>query len=448
VATVGIALLSGAVLIGLATTVAAVCGLSTRPWPWIGTLLVLFALAGVVPPGVGRHLHVERGTDEATPATGGQLGDAAVAALVAVIGGVSLWGIGNVPVRAIDEWAIWAVRGHTLWLSGRLDPHVFNGVSAHYQHLDYPLLVPALIAWGDGISGHPTDGAAHVLLIGLLLATLLVLGWAVNLLAGLPAALAAVLLVGGTPGLISRWGTLLTADTTLVALSLALASMFLIWLHGRDGRLLPVIAVIGAGVVATKVEGTLFMLAMFVAGAGCVFRSSQQRRGLTFAFGAVVLSALPWLAWTKVHHLNSDQVNSATLKPAHLRSVVQFSRLAAGQLIHFWPGAGWALGGAAALSALLAYRLPRARPIVTFLCLAWAIATIGLWAQYLISANQAELAGPVARTNLRAHFASSAPRVLMTPAVILAIGAPLFAGLVLRDRSRDRDRSAPAPAPR
>ena len=225
-AAAGLAVLSGAVVIGLGTTYAGVSGLSTRPWPWLVPVLIVLSLAGALPPSIGRRVRIERGNAPVRPALArATLADGAVAAITTVVGGMALVGIQRVPVRNIDEWAIWAIRGRTLSLTGHLDPLVFHGVAANYQHLDYPLLVPSLIAWGDGAHGRINDRAAHVLLIGLTLAMLTVLGWAANRIAGPLAGVPAVLLVVGTPALMARWATLLTADASLVAFSVSLCDV-------------------------------------------------------------------------------------------------------------------------------------------------------------------------------------------------------------------------------
>jgi hypothetical protein len=438
-AAAGLAALSGAVVIGLGTTYAGVSGLSTKPWPWLAPVLIVLSLAGALPRSLAQRVRLERGSESVLPTfSRATLADGVVAAACTVIGGMALVGIGLVPVRSIDEWAIWAVRGRTLSLSGHLDPLVFHGVSSNYQHLDYPLLVPSLIAWGDGAHGRLNDPAAHVLLISLVLAMLMVLGWALNRLAGPLAGSAAVLLIVGTPGLMSRWATLLTADATLVAFSLSLLCVLAMWLNTRDSRLLPAAAILGSGAVATKVEGSLFMLAIFVAAAVCVGGGVRQRRPLAVAFGVVVLSALPWLAWTKLHHLNSDQLNSATLKPGHLRDAARYAWLAAQQMVDFWPGHGWLPALVALACGGLALTVRTARRVVAFVGIAWAVITVGMWAQYVISAGQG-VTGAAARVSLRGHFASSAPRVLMVPAIILTLASALFAGLALiGDRTNGR----------
>jgi hypothetical protein len=432
-ASAALSMLCGATAVGLLMTYAGVVGLSTRPWPLVLPLLIALAIAGVVPGRLAVLLRIDRsGSARPAGSAAARLADAAVAAAVTVVGTVLLWGIGHVPVRSNDEFAIWAVRGRTMALTGHLDPHVFTGVLANYQHLDYPLLVPSLIAWGDGLRGHTDDYSAHVLLIAVLLAMLAVVGWALNRVAGPFAGVAGVLLAAGTPDLLSRWALLLMADAALVAFVLAMFFVLALWLTDRDPRLLAIAAVLGCGAAATKVEGLLFVLACFAAALVC---ARGQRRAVLLGFGVAVASALPWIAWTKVHHIQSDLINSTTLTLHHLRVVAPYSWLSVRQMAHYWPASGWLLVIACLAVMAVALTVARLRGLVAFLGVAFAVSTLGMWAQYVISAGQ-QLTGDAGAESLRRHFGSSAPRVLLVPAMLLTLAAPLFAGALLRSEPK------------
>jgi hypothetical protein len=428
-ASAGLSVLCGATAVGLLMTYAGVVGLSTRPWPVVMPLLIALALAGVVPGSLAVRVRIDRsGSTRPAGSASATLADAAVATAVAAVSTVVLWGIGHVPVRSNDEYAIWAVRGRAMALTGHLDPHVFTGVLANYQHLDYPLLVPSLIAWGDGLRGHTDDYSAHVLLIGLVLAMLAVVGWALNRVAGPFAGVVGVLLVAGTPELLSIWALLLMADAALVAFVLALFFVLALWLTERDPRLLAIAAVLGCGATATKVEGALFALAGFAAALIC---ARGQRRAVLLAFGAVIASALPWIAWTKVHHIESDLINSTTLTLHHLRVVAPYSWLSVRQMAYYWPAFGWLLVIACLAVMAIALTVAKLRSLVAFIGVAFALSTLGMWAQYVISAGQPVTGQPGAEL-LKRHFAASAPRVLLIPAILLTLAAPLFGGALLR----------------
>lgn len=423
----GLSVLFGAAATGLTTTCAAVVGASTRPWVVVGPVLIILALAGVVRGEIARRLLIDRSAPG--PATGPATGpprwaDGIVAVAVTAIGIGLLWGIGRAPARTNDEYAIWAVRGRTLSLAGHLDLHVFDGTLANYQHLDYPLLVPSLIAWGDGLRGRADDYTAHVLLISVTLAMLAVVGWALNRLAGPVAGVAGVLLAAGTPDFLARWATLLTADATLVAFTVSMIVVLALWLADRQAWQLAVAVGLGCGAAMTKVEGSLFALAAFAAALIC---AREGRRRVLVGFGIIVASELPWLAWTRLHHLNSDLINSRTLTLHHLRQVLPFAGLSVREIVHNWPGLGWVMVGVCVAAMAGAAAVPGHRRLVAYVGVTWAVSTLGMWAQYWISAGHTQTVAPTAAA-IKAHFESSASRVLLVPSILLTLALPLFAG--------------------
>jgi hypothetical protein len=451
VPTAGLSVLCGAVAIAEVTTLAGVLGLPTRLWPIVAPAVLVLCVAGLLPTlgyrhrlpaRAGRWLGIDRaavGRPTAGPQsarrTSARTADLPVFVLVTALGAVLLTGGRHWAVRSIDEWAIWATRGRGLSLAGHLDPRIFDGVAANYQHLDYPLLVPSLIAWSDGVQGRADDPAAHVLLILQLLAMLGVLGWTLTSLVGPVVGVVGVLLAAGTPDLLARWGTLLAADATLVAFAVALLGLLALWLQTERPGLLPVAAILGGGTATTKVEGLLFTLCLFVAAGVAVGRAAGQYRRLIAAGVVALLADAPWLLWTARHHLHSDQINSTTLAPDHLRGVLRFAGIATAQTIRFWPGHGWALTATAVLAAAAALAIGTGRRPVLFLAMSAAFCTLGLWAQYVISAG-AGVDFATGAIGLRGHFASSAPRVLMVPAILVMLLLPLSAGLILRGPSR------------
>jgi hypothetical protein len=436
-ATAGMAPLIGATVIGLLTTYAGVLGLSTRPWPFVAPVVLALSLVAVLPrPILARVRRTADHSRSGRPVGPSVVADLCVAGVAVVVGVVMLRGVSGRLVCCNDEYAIWAVRARTMSLAGHLDPRVFAGAAANYQHLDYPLLQPAVIAWGDGISGHLDDTAAHTLLVTVLLGGLLTLGGLLNRVAGPFAGTVAALLAVGTSGMLAQFGLLLTADVPLAAMSLALLAAALTWLARPDARLLAVVTVLAAGTAATKVEGALFAFSILI---GCACAARTRRRATLAAIGVVVATMLPWFVWTRAHNIQSDLVNGGTLSWHHLRLVAPQSGNAVRLMVDYWPGYGWLALGAGGAAALLAWVVaPSARRLVGFLAVAWALATVGMWAQYVISAGQHVQPGQRVLDGLKAHFASSAPRVLIVPSLLLTLATPVFAGIVLRSVWRSR----------
>jgi hypothetical protein len=425
---VGMSWLCGVALIGLLTTWIAVLGLSVRPFPFLVPLLILLAVAGVLPAGTAERARISRDPSPCAVPPSPRWGDI-VAAFALIPAALALLpGIRRVIVVSNDEYAIWAIRGRMLSLTGHLDPHVFEPALSNYQHLDYPLLVPALIAWADGIAGgRIADGTAHLLLVLTLLAMLAVLGWAVNRIGGPLAGATAALLVTGAPALMWHNAYLLLADVPLLDFVLPAVVVLGLWLLWRDSRLLVVTVVLAAAAASTKVEGMLFAGAAFVAAIVFAPPGLHQRRRPAIGLGAVVLCALPWLAWTKVHHIQSDLINSTTLNVHHLRLVFPYSGLVVRQIVRFWPAYGWAGLLGAVLAAACALATRRVMRLVGFVGLTAGLIVVGMWAQYVVSAGQTSV--PISQY-LPAHFASSAPRVLYASALVVVLAIPMFAGAV------------------
>jgi hypothetical protein len=423
-----LSVLSGATLLGLATTVAGVLGRSTRPWPLLVTVLVVLAAAGLLPERGARR--PADGTGDRRPTRVGDIAGAVVSAAV----GLRLAGwVAGLPVWHTDEAAVWAYRGRLLSLAGHLDPRAFLGVQVLYPTRDYPLLVPALIAWSDAWLGRPADGPARLQLAALLVAMLMVTGWAVTRLAGSFAAVAAVLTVAAMPGGLSHVAVLLTADLTLLAFALPLVLVLALWVRTGERMQLAGAAVLAAGAASTKAEGLLFALAAMAA-AGLVAPSARARLRLAIAAAAAAAAAAPWVVFTQLHGVESSVINGDTLSPASLRRTLPMAGAVATAVADHWPGSPALVALLLVPAALLAAARGQRR-LLAQIAVTAAIATAGLYAQYVISVQGT---GAAAATYIERHFWSTAHRVLLFPAVLCALAVPLLAGAARRTAASDQ----------
>jgi hypothetical protein len=430
-----LSVLAGGAVVALVTTVVAVLGRSIRPWPFVAPVLVLLGLALAWPDPVrpvGR------------PGWRSRLGDVLVGGLGLAVGVRLATATAGLTVASNDEYAIWMARARTLSLAGRLDPAVFLGARASYQHLDYPLLVPAVAAWGDGWIRHASDAAAHVALSVTLGAALAVAGWALLRLAGAAAAVAGMLLLAATPQLLAPAALLLTADATVFAFAVSAALVMAVWV--RDGGRAPLgaAAVLAAGAAQTKVEGMLFAAAMLVAAAVAV--KSGRRRALVPAAAGVLGTVLPWLLWTRLHGLPSDVLNAGTLAPGHLVRTLPLAGEVGRQMAAYWPGFGLGFLLALAPAGWLAWRAGHGR-LTAYVGVTLALVALGLYAQYLVGAAPPWARGAAAFPSLRLHFASTGHRVLLVPAALASVGVPLLAGSALRRTVPGTDDGPPEPVP-
>jgi hypothetical protein len=422
---VSLSILSGAALLGVLTTVVAVLGGSTRPLPFLVPMLLVAAGAGLLRLLRGRASRPPGTAPGNAPPT--RLADALTGLLAAGLGlrlGVL---VASLPVWHYDEYATWAYRGRVLSLSGHLDSRVFLAIQELHTTLDYPLLVPALIAWSEAWAGGSTDGPARVQAAVLFAASLMVTGWALVRLAGWVAAIAGVVTEAAMPGGLSHVALLLTGDLTLVAFSVPLVLTLMLWVRTGDRVTLAGAALLAAGATSTKSEGLLFALAALL-GAGVVASSSRARQQLVRASAAATATVMPWILYTRLHGIQSSFVNGRTVSLANIRRVVPLADDVALGMLSRWPGSGRLVAVLLVPAVFLACSRGHSR-LVRQLAVTAGLVLVGLYAQYLVSVQGT---GAGAAIYLQGHLGSTAHRVLLFPAVLCSLAVPLLAGASLR----------------
>ena len=378
-AALAFAWLCGVAALGLVTTLAGVAGAPTTPFVTAPPLLVLAAFARPR----------WRDTDRAVVPT----------ALALLVGARIVVAASHSVSVVNDEYAIWSLRGRALALAGRLDPGLFANAPALYQHQDYPLLVPGLVAWTQRWGGG--DAAWHVQLALMTVALLAVAGWGVTRLgtplAGIVAVVAAVV-----PRSVATHSMRIYADLPTAAFAVALVLLLLVWLREREAWALHLGAVMAAGAVLAKNEGALFVAF------ACVLAAVLWRRVwalLPLAAGA--LAYLPWFVWSRLHDIGNDVVNADGGARAAL-SADRLNRIADG-MRDSWPLPYWWL-------LLLAAAVWLGDKRVAALLLGTVAASVGVLTLIYV----------ITPLEVTSHIASSAPRVLMFPALLTAIGTPLL----------------------
>jgi hypothetical protein len=309
-----------------------------------------------------------------------------------------------------DEYAIWALKGRFLSLAGDLRPELFANVAGYgYAHLDYPLLIPALVVWTDGWSGGPHDGPAHLqgALIGVAFVALAaeVTARRAGLVAGIVAAAAAVV-VGGFASDLPR----LYADGPAAAFAAAALVLLVGWLEEGGRPWLVAAAVCAAGAAMTKNEGLAFALAVGAAGVAAAPRRDRLRAAVVPA--AALVAALPWALWSRLHGVQNDVVNGATLRqaPHNLGRLATIGR----EMWRAWPGPPLLALAAVVVALLLAFTGRRRRAALA-VAISGALALAALVATYLVT--------PL---DLVEHLRSSVDRVLLFPALVAWLAIPLL----------------------
>lgn len=421
----GLSWFGGVAAVGALTTLVGVLGGPTRPLPVLAPVLALVAVAGLLPwPARG-------GPD---PAPGSRLGDViAGGAALAVTAWVGLLSA-RIPVSSNDEYALWMLKARALSQLGELDPRVFTDTAAGYQHQTYPLFLPSLFGWLDGWAGRPTDAAAHLAVAVTFGALLAVSGAVLTRVAGPAATAASLLLIVSVPTLLSRQSLQLVADLTVFAFAFGLALVLLLVIalprEQGAGPWLAAAAVLGAGAIGTKAEGLAFTGTVF---AVALLLATGRRRGVVVAGAAALAVNLPWFGYTRQHHLHNWVANQDTLSSAHLRDVLPWTDDIVSGMVRQWPGGGWlglVLVVAAGAAAVLAVRAGRWRLLV-FVAAVVVLDTAGLVAQYVVTAYGPP-SDPLAGRLLQSQLQVTVYRVALLPATLLAVAAPVLAGLALR----------------
>lgn len=412
---VGLSLLAGPALLGVVTTLLAVTGVGVA-MPLLTAVLLPVAGLGAWPRRLPWEV-VVRPREPSVRRAAGEL----VAGLVALVPAVLVALVARqTPVAVNDEYSTWALKGRVLSATGGLDPAVF--LSASYGLPDYPLLLPSLIRWSDGLAGRPDDGLAHVPLSLLLAGALLTTAWAVTRIAGPLAGWAATALVATVPGVTGRFGVFLYADVPLLALALGTALTLLVWLHAPQPRWAALAAVLGAGALATKAEAVLFVAALLLA---ALLARPRHWRALVLAGAVMAAAALPWRAWVVLHDLPSPFAGQGTFSRANVALRLPYADAVSSALLSQWVE----LVGPVALLAVVAVAVGAWRGVGRLgaaLCVWLVLVLGGLWVQYLLYPLSDKPADE-RRRQLVAHVESTSDRVLLLPAALVLLAVPLLA---------------------
>jgi hypothetical protein len=290
---VGTSYMAGVAAYGVAAQTLYVLGASLRLWQ-ILALCLLLAATGAFSRAGGRPWSEASTITLRRP----ELIMAAVAILLLI-----LLGIDSIfqPLASWDAWTQWTPKAQALVLDNGLHTHILGSEAFRDWHLDYPLFVPSIEAFGFrfiGIDVRVMHLQHWLLLAGFAAAFVEILRPRVRPLfvwTGLLALLAAPRLEGETIAA--------NADVPL-AVFLGLAGIVaLIWITDSDVVALRLLALFAAASFAAKVEGTYLVVILFLATIAAVGRS-RRRAVMTAAAGAVaLLGIVPWRIWVAFHDI-------------------------------------------------------------------------------------------------------------------------------------------------
>ena len=303
----GTAYMAGVSVVGVVSTLMLIAGLALRGWQAL-VLCALLASLGLVrreraeipaAPRIDRRV--------ALPA-GGLLG-----VYLAVLFVQCLFQ----PLNSWDAWAKWTMKARAIVLLGGLDTSVFANHAYQPLVLDYPMLIPALEAIDFRFMGRLDNLVIHVqfwlLLVGFLVCAYELLRDRVPQTLLWPA----LLLVGAAPALADNL-TSAYGDAP-VAFFFALAALAgWRYLVTGERRSLWFLGVVGGAAVATKPEGSPFVLGLFVLLVvfGLVRRASL--RVLVAPAIWCLVAIVPWRIWISNHGIRSSTPVGKGLDPSYL----------------------------------------------------------------------------------------------------------------------------------
>jgi hypothetical protein len=281
----GVSYLAGVAAFGVLAQLLYVCGASLATWQVVAVcaLLALGALGGAR----GRPV-------PATTPTRWCLAGVIVVALLALLA-VDLW---FQPLWAYDAWTFWTPKAHALWALG-LDARWFT--QANLTSPDYPILLPAIEAAGFHFTGYERSllDLQSLLFFAAFLRAIYELAHE----HGDAAVLWAVLAMLAVAPSVADQLAAAEADIPVAVLFATAGLCGARWLLTGERRALALASLFAAGAAATKVEGTAFVVALFLVLAAL----ARDRRAPVLA-GAVALAAgiLPWRIWLSFQHVHNQ----------------------------------------------------------------------------------------------------------------------------------------------
>jgi len=415
----GLAYMSGVASVGVLSTLMLMAGLALRWWQVL-ILCALLASLGLV-------------NRERPEPAGGKTDRRLAVPLGGLLGGYLVVLFAQClfqPLNSWDAWAKWTMKARAIVLLGGLDTSVFANHAYQPLVLDYPMLIPGLEAMDFRFMGRLDTMVIHVqfwlLLVGFLVAAYELLHDRVPQSLLWPS----LLLVGTAPALAENL-TSAYGDAP-VAFFFALAAIAA-WRYLVTGerRSLWFMGLIAGAAVATKPEGSPFVLGLFLL--LIVFSLARRRPLVPLIWPAAwcLVSIVPWRIWISDHGIRSSTPIGKGLDPGYL--VDRFDRV--------WPSVrtiveksfdgDWLAIVPIALVAglaLLAWRRSWSAPVfvggllaIVFLSLLWAY-----WVQ---------------RPGLHYLLSTSASRTVTSLVVVAGIFIPIIGAELLRAR-RERP-SAP-----
>ena len=416
---VAIAYLAGAAAFGVLGSAALVLGLALDWWQILAGCALLFVVGLCWNNTSARRGRQPSGIEEACVGTTQALRGPLLLLPVAVITVLAVLAVDLAvqPIWTDDAWSIWAAKASSLAVLDGLDSAYLS--SASVFSASYPLVVPVLELVPLRFAGFPNE------LIPLQLGLLFV---------AFPFALAALL--RDRVNALVLWVVLLAvavAPTLQIQAASAVADVPLAvffalagvagwrWVELGEDSMLWLAGIFAAATVGAKVEGGLFVALLFVAlaVAGARYRRPLRRFGLVAA--AVVLSALPWELWSRIHSLEDAVSAAGELSPGGLGRIPSATGSMLRELAD--PSSWLVLVALAAVAVALALARRSGREAALFTSFVTLASLVALLLVYWATPLDFDY-----------HVATSVRRVIVAPVLFAVAMTPLLLSRAQRSR--------------
>ena len=251
---VGVAYMAGVASVGVISTLLLMAGLALRGWQ---ALVLCGSIAAL---GLVRR---ERPEAERAPKTDWRVAGPAAGLLGGYLAVLFVQCLFQA-LNSWDAWAKWTMKARAIVLLGGLDTSVFANQAYRPLVLDYPMLIPALEAIDFRFMGRLDNLVIHVqfwlLLVGFLVAAFELLRDRVPQTLLWPS----LLLVGTAPALADNLTSAYADAPVAFFFSLAAIARLALRRRGRAAARVWLFGLMAGAAVATKPEGTPFVLGLFV----------------------------------------------------------------------------------------------------------------------------------------------------------------------------------------
>jgi hypothetical protein len=224
-----------------------------------------------------------------------------------IISGISFFSLSSlvmvsalsIPIFEWDAYSIWGYKAKILFnFSVNPKPQYFQDLSLSYSHLDYPLLVPLLMAGFYGALGNIDDQAVKVIFFLFYLALWFISYAGFRWKLSRKHSICLATMIVAVPSIV-RWAGTGIADVPLTVYYSGSILFLLKWIENRERQDWVLSVLFTAFCVFTKNEGIALAIINLLVMA--IFCNSRKNLSLVWAltfFPAVILVMLPYLLWS------------------------------------------------------------------------------------------------------------------------------------------------------